>query len=210
MERLAYERDEKRGVDFVAALDFASSEGYLLLKAKKQTDYIQAVDSAHGGVAVFQDGIFVAQLDYLLPEGARQNVIGRINLLGRERCELSMDRNRIFWTKDQLDVIKQRIRHGLVDVVDQFMTAVEGQAMPESTRTSIINHLAIFFDFNTVDDTMYARIPQPIRTILDKRFRDFIRVHYAHTHSSDGLPGADEYRQGWHQQILESFIRKAG
>jgi len=57
---------------------------------------------------------------------------------------------------------------------------------------------------------MYARIPRSIRTILDKRFRDFIRVHYSHTHPSDGLPGGDEYRQGWHQQILESFIRKAG
>ena len=210
MEKLAYERDEKRGIDFVASLDFVSSEGHLLLKAKKQTDYIQAIESAHGGVAVFQDGIFVVQLDDLLPEGARQNVIGRINLLGRERCELSMDRNRIFWTKDQLDTIKRCIRHGLVTVVEQFMTAVDGQAMPESTRTSIINHLAIFFDFNTVDDAMYARIPRSIRMILDKRFRDFIRVHYAHTHPSDGLPGGDEYRQGWHQQILESFIRKAG
>ena len=127
MERLAYDRDERRGVDFVAALDFDSSEGYLLLKAKKQTDYIQGVESAHGGVAVFQDGIFVTQLDNLLPEGARQNVIGRINLLGRERCELSMDRNRIFWTKNQLNTIKRRIRHGLVSVVDQFMTAIEGK-----------------------------------------------------------------------------------
>jgi len=210
MERLAYDRDEKRGVDFVAALDFVSSEGYLLLKAKKQTDYIQAVESAHGGIAVFQDGIFVTQLDTLLPEGARQNVIGRINLQGQERCELSMDRNRIFWSKHQLDTIKQRIRHGLVDVVDQFMAAVDGQDMPENTRTSIINHLAIFLDFNTVDDDMYDRIPRPIRAIVDKRFRDFIRVHYAHTHPSGGLPGGDEYRQNWQQHILESFIRKAG
>ncbi len=210
MERLAYERDEKRGVDFVASLDFVSSEGYLLLKAIKQTDYIQAVESAHGGIAVFQDGIFVTQLDSLLPEGARQNVIGRINLLGQERCELSMDRNRIFWTENQLNAIKRRIRHGLVAVVDQFMTAVDGQDMPESTRTSIINHLAIFFDFNTVDDDMYDRIPRPIRTIIDKRFRDFIRVHYAHTHPSDGLPGGDEYGQGWQQHVLESFVRKAG
>jgi hypothetical protein len=210
MERLAYERDERRGVDFVASLDFVSSEGYLLLKAIKQTDYIQAVESAHGGIAVFQDGIFVTQLDSLLPEGARQNVIGRINLLGQERCELSMDRNRIFWTENQLNAIKRRIRHGLVAVVDQFMTAVDGQDMPESTRTSIINHLAIFFDFNTVDDDMYDRIPRPIRTIIDKRFRDFIRVHYAHTHPSDGLPGGDEYGQGWQQHVLESFVRKAG
>jgi Histidine kinase-, DNA gyrase B-, and HSP90-like ATPase len=210
MEQLAYERDEKRGVDFVTSLDFASSEGYLLLKAKKQTDYIQAVESAHGGVAVFQDGIFVVQLDDLLPEGARQNVIGRINLLGRERCELSMDRNRIFWTKDQLGTIKRRIRHGLVAVVGQFMTAVDGQAMPESTRTSIINHLAIFFDFNTVDDAMYDRIPGPIRTIIDKRFRDFIRVHYAHSHRSERLPGGDEYGQRWQQRVLASLMRKAG
>jgi len=210
MERLAYERDEKRGVDFVASLDFANSEGYLLLKAIKQTDYIQAVESAYGGVAVFQDGIFVSQLDSLLPEGARQNVIGRINLLGRERCELSMDRNRIFWTERQLNTIKKRIRHGLVDIVDQFMTTVDGQEMPENTRTSIINHLAIFFDFNTVDDAMYERIPRPVRDIIDKRFRDFIRVHYAHSHPSGGLPGGDEYGQGWQQHILESFMRKAG
>jgi hypothetical protein len=209
MEQLAYERDERRGVDFVAALDFLDSEGYLLLKARKQTDYIQAVEIAHGGIAVFQDGIFVSQLDTLFPEGARQNVIGRINLLGRERCELSMDRNRIFWTEHQLNAIKRRIRHGLVDIVDQFMTAVDRQEMPENTRTSIINHLAIFFDFNTVDDAMYDRIPRPVRDIIDKRFRDFIRVHYAHTHPSDGLPGGDEYGQGWQQQILASFMRKA-
>jgi len=210
MERLAYERDERRGVDFVASLDFVNSEGYLLLKAIKQTDYIQAVETASGGIAVFQDGIFVSQLDSLLPEGARQNVIGRINLLGRERCELSMDRNRIFWSERQLNTIKKLIRHGLVDVVDQFMTTVDGQDIPESTRTSIINHLAIFFDFNTVDDDMYGRIPQPIRAIIDKRFRDFIRVHYAHTRPSEGLPGGDEYGQVWQQHVLESFMRKAG
>lgn len=210
MERLPYECDRKRGVDFVASLAFASSEGYLLLKAKKQTDYIQAVESAHGGIAVFQDGIFVTQLDNLLPEGARQNVIGRINLLGRERCELSMDRNRIFWTEDQLNAIKQCIRHGLADVVDQFMTAVDGQAMPENTRASIISHLAIFFDFNTVDDDMHERIPRPIRTVIDKRFRDFIRVHYAHTDRSGRLPGGDEYAQRWQRHVLESLMRRAG
>jgi hypothetical protein len=121
-----------------------------------------------------------------------------------------MDRNRIFWTEDQLNAIKQRIRHGLVDVVDQFMTAVDGQAMPENTRASIINHLAIFFDFNTVDDDMHERIPRPIRRIIDKRFRDFIRVHYAHTDRSGRLPGGDEYGQRWQRHVLESLMRRAG
>lgn len=209
-ERFAYARDPKRGVDFVAPLDFESSEGCLLLKAKKHTTYIQAVDSAHGGIAIFQDGIFVTQLDSLLPEGARQNVIGRINLLGRERCELSMDRNRIFWTEDQLRTIKKRIRHGLVTAVDQFMTTVDAQDIPENTRQSIVNHLSIFFDVNTVDDLMYARIPRSIRDKIDKRFRDFIRVHYAHSAPSGPLPAEDEYTQGWQQRILETFRRQAG
>ena len=210
MEAMAYPRDERRGVDFVARLDFVHSEGYLLLKATKQTDYIQAVESAHGGIAVFQDGIFVTQSDALLPEGARQNVIGRINLMGQERCELSMDRNRIFWTDEQLGAIKKRIRYGLVDAVAQFMAALARQPPPDNTLNSIVNHLAIFFDVNVVDDLMYARMPEPIRAVVAKRFRDFIRVHYAHARASDGLPGGDEYHQNWQQTVLESFIRKSG
>ena len=210
MEKLAYPQNSRRRVDFVAPLKFNSSEGYLLLKAKQQTEYIQGLESAHGGIAIFQDGIFVTQLDQLLPEGARQNVIGRINLLGPERCELSMDRNRIFWTEEQLNAIKKTILHGLANVTGQFMNAVDGQAMPQNTRKSIINHLSIFFDINRIDDEMYAQIPEPIRAIVKKRFRDFIRIHYAHTRGRNDVPGGDEYNQKWQQRILVSFIRKAG
>jgi hypothetical protein len=209
-ERLAYERDGRRGVDFVTDLDMGTSEGCLLLKAVKQTDHIQGVEKALGGIAVFQDGIFVTQLDSLLPEGARQNVIGRINLLGRERCELSMDRNRIFWSQEQLGEIKRRIHHGLATAVDQFMSEVEGQDMPDGTRRSIVNQLAVFFDIHQVDDAMHARLPQAIRAVLEKRFRDFIRIHYTHTRPSQGGPGEEEYRQRWQRPILESLSRKAG
>jgi hypothetical protein len=121
-----------------------------------------------------------------------------------------MDRNRIFWTDEQLQGIKQKIRYGLTDVVAQFMAAVDGQSPPETTRSSIVNQLAIFFDFNTVDDTMMARLPDPIGAIVAKRFRNFIRIHYAHSRGMQALPGSDEYTQKWQQRILESFLRKAG
>jgi hypothetical protein len=208
-EPLAYATDPQRGTAFAAALDFEHSQGHLLVKAVKQTDYIQGVEPAHGGIAVFQDGIFVTQLDSLLPEGARQNVIGRINLLGPERCELSMDRNRIFWKKHQLDDVKRRIHHALVSLVDQFVAALDAQEIPETLRTAIINQLSIFFDINALDDAMVEVLPAPIKAVIEKRFRDFIRIHYRHTRPADGIPGGDEYGQRWQRTIMESFRRRA-
>ncbi len=209
MEALAYERDGNRGTAFVAALDLPASEGYLLLQAKKQTSYIQGLEPAHGGVSIFQDGIFVTQVENLLPEGARQHVIGRINLEGADKCELSMDRNRIFWSEDRFQQIKRAVRRALVNVVDRFTAAVEEQEAPELTRNSIINQLAVFFDFNEVDDEIYTRLPPAIRQKIEKRFRDFVRIHFAHAMKSAGRPAADGYNEAWQQAILDGF-RKRG
>lgn len=68
----------------------------------------------------------------------------RINLVGRDKYELSIDRNRIFWKPDQLQNLKRLIRHGLVDVANQLMTAVKAQEVSVNTLNSIVNHLAIF------------------------------------------------------------------
>ena len=140
MEQLAYDTDESAGTVFVAPLKFQESEGYVRLGAKKNGTSIFALESADGGVSVFQDGIFVTQLGSLLPEGARQNVVTRINLVGRDKCELSMDRNRIFWKPDQLQNIKRLIRHGLVDVANQLMIGAQGPGSvgqhPEQHRQS--------------------------------------------------------------------------
>ncbi|NNL76645.1 MAG: hypothetical protein HKO68_09960, partial [Desulfobacterales bacterium] len=110
-EKLAYDRDQKAGTVFVAPLKFPESEGYVRLGAQKNGTNIFALESADGGVSVFQDGIFVTQVSALLPEGARQYVVARINLMGQDKCELSMDRNRMFWTTEQLQNIKKVIRH---------------------------------------------------------------------------------------------------
>ena len=209
MEQMSYDTGDRWGIDFVATLGFTDSDGYLLLRAKKQTDYIQAVEGAMGGISIFQDGIFVTQVDTLLPEGARANVVGRINLLGEERCELSMDRNRIFWTDVQLRGLKRIIRHGLVAAVNRFVAAVDSQSAPENTRRSIVQHLAIFFDFNEIDDAMHARLCEPIRAIVDKRFRDFLRIHFAHALKTRRPLEADGYSESWQQQIIDAFARRS-
>jgi hypothetical protein len=207
-EPLSYAAGRMDDGDVVAPIDFADAEGYVYLGLKLHDGRIFALESASGGVSVFQDGIFVTQDDSLLPEGARQNVVGRINLKGRDKCELSMDRNRLFWTGNQKHRIRQHVRMALADVANQVMDQVHGQDTPERTRTSIINHLAIFFDFGDVDDAVHDRLCRPLQKVIDKRFRDFVRVHFAHTRSKAGVPDADGYGERWQRRVLATFAPK--
>ncbi len=207
-EKLSYEDPTTAHIDFVASLNFSSSHGYLLLRAIKHGKHILAVDSALGGVSVFQDGIFVKQVKTLLPEAARGNVVGRINLRGSEKCALSMDRNRIFWTDEQLVSIKKIVRHGLVSAINRFMAAVQAQNSDISTQRSIVNHLSSFIDFNEVDDDMHHRLCDPIQKVIEKRFRDFVRVNFAHTLKSKGVGEESAgYSESWQQGILKTFVR---
>ena len=118
-----------------------------------------------------------------------------------------MDRNRIFWTGDQLRRIKRGIRHGLVDLANQLMAQLQLQSPPEDTFNSVVNHLAIFFDFSDVDDQMHGRLCEPVRTVVEKRFRGFVRIHFAHALRTAGIPEAEGYGERWQQEILASFVR---
>ena len=206
-EQLAYNTIKSAGPVFLAPLNFKDSEGYVRLGAKNLGDHIHALETASGGVSVFQDGIFVTQVASLLPEGARQHVVTRINLMGQDKCELSMDRNRMFWTADQLQHIKKVIRYGLVDVANQLMTAVQSQEVPENTLQSIVNNLAIFFDFSDVDDVMYDQLCDPLRRFVEKRFRDFVRISFSQKQRASGTVEADGYNEAWQRKVLESFAR---
>ncbi len=208
-EKLAYQTDKGSGRDFLTILEFQDAEGYLFLKAKQNLHCLYGLEPASGGVSIFQDGIFITQTNSLLPEGARKNIIGRINLTGKDRCELSMDRNRIFWTARQLNMIKRTIRLGIVDLVNQLLEDMLKHPPPAATKQSLINNLAVFFDFNEMDDEMFNRLEQPIRKITAKRFRDFIRVNFAHTQKQQQIPEADGYGEKWQQQILETFAEKS-
>ena len=204
-EQLSYENPKTAEIDFIAPLAFKNSEGYLLLRAMKHMGKIFSIETAKGGVAVFQDGIFVTQTDSLLPEGARQSVIGRINLKGADKCALSMDRNRIFWTDSQQLNIKRTIRMGLADAANRFIEAVREQDVESQTRQSLVNNLSIFFDFNEVDDPMFQLLCEPIRKVVEKRFRNFLRIHFAHNLRTDGLAEAEGYGQQWQQRIIASL-----
>lgn len=206
-EPLAYDTAKSAGPVFLAPLEFKDAEGYVRLGAKILGDHIHALETASGGVSVFQDGIFVTQIASLLPEGARQHVVTRINLMGRDKCELSMDRNRMFWTVDQLQHIKKVIRYGLVDVANQLMSAVENQDVPQNTLNSIVNNLAIFFDFSDLDDVMYDRLCEPLRRKVEKRFRDFVRLSFSQKQRAGGTVEADGYNEAWQRSVLQSFVK---
>lgn len=206
-EQLAYDTAKSAGPVFLAPLNFQDSEGYVRLGTKNLGDHIHALETASGGVSVFQDGIFVTQIATLLPEGARQHVVTRINLMGQDKCELSMDRNRMFWTSDQLQHIKKVIRYGLVDVANQLMTRVQTQEVPANTLQSIVNNLAIFFDFSDVDDGMYDQLCEPLRRKVEKRFRDFVRISFAQRQRTNGTVEADGYNETWQRKVLESFAK---
>jgi hypothetical protein len=206
-EQLAYNTTKTAGPVFLANLNFKDSEGYVRLGAKNLGDHIHALETASGGVSVFQDGIFVTQIASLLPEGARQHVVTRINLMGQDKCELSMDRNRMFWTAEQLQNIKKVIRYGLVDVANQLMTAVQSRDVPVNTLQSIVNNLAIFFDFSDVDDLMYDQLCEPLRKVVEKRFRDFVRISFSQKLRASGAVEADGYNEGWQRRVLGSFIK---
>ncbi len=206
-EQLAYDTANSSGTVFVAPLKFSQSEGYVRLGTKNYDTGIHALESASGGVSIFQDGIFVTQDSSLLPEGARQYIVARINLAGQDKCELSMDRNRMFWTADQQKNLKMNLRHGMADVANQLMAKIQAQDVHVNTLNSIINHLAIFFDFSEVDDAIYNRLCDPIRRKVEKRFRDFVRINFAHTRRKNGIAEADGYSELWQQQVLESFVK---
>ena len=55
---------------------------------------------------------------------------------------------------------------------------------------------------------MHAKLYPPIRKVVEKRFRDFVRVHFAHTLRREGIPEADDYNERWQQTILESYVHK--
>jgi hypothetical protein len=208
-EKLAYDKNYTPDCIFLARLDFIGSEAYLFLKAKRNLNTLYALDSAKGGISIFQDGIFVTQTADLLPEGARQNVIGRINLSGKDRCELSMDRNRIFWTEQQLQNIKRKIRLGMVDLANQILEDTRMMNPALTIESSLITHLSIFFDFNKIDDEMYYLLAKPVRKIVAKRFRDFIRINFAHTGKQNNVPEADDYGEKWQREILASFTKRS-
>jgi hypothetical protein len=41
--------------------------------------------------------------------------------------------------------------------------------------------------------------------VVEKRFRDCVRVNFPHARSSGRIPEADGYNEDWQQRLLASF-----
>jgi len=212
-ESLSYDDEIRWGTKFTTKLEFESSQGYLLLRVLENHQYIYDMESCRGGVSIFQDGIFITQVDYLLPDSAGEYVIGRLNLVGDEKCELSMDRNRLLWNKDQMARTKKRVLKGLVKIVNRLLETLAGQLPPENIQRNIIVKVASFFDFNTVDDSIYDALNKDICMQVEDQFRRFFKIHHSRFDLRHKPHGADSNAHGyiyrWQQRVIDGYKEKA-
>ena len=211
-ESLNYDDEIRWGTKFCTRLDFETSEGYLLLKVKENYEYIYDLESSRGGVSIFQDGIFITQVDYLLPDSAHEYVIGRLNLVGDEKCELSMDRNRLLWRKGQMAQVKKRVLTGLATIVNQLLDTSAQQSPPENIQRNILQKVGAFFDFNEVDDTLYQSLYRDICKLVADQFRRFIRIHHSRydlLHNPAGIDADSHgYIHRWQKRVIEGYKEK--
>ena len=199
-EPMDYAEEIRWGTKFTAKLDYHSSRGYLLLCVIENSEYIYDLESSRGGISILQDGIFITQVDHLLPENARNYIIGRLNLVGEEKCELSMDRNRIYWGKGQLAQTKNRIMAGIVTIANRLMVSVAQQSIPENIDQNLTRKLALFFDFNDVDDTVYDNLNRKLRIMVEDKL-EF--VHQGQPLPVRSLPTQAERRRQLARILLQ-------
>lgn len=211
-ESLNYDEEIHWGTKFTTKLGFENSQGYLLLRVKENHQYIYDLESSKGGVSIFQDGIFITQVEYLLPDSAGQYIIGRLNLVGDEKCELSMDRNRLLWKKDQMVQTKKRVLMGIVTIVNRLMETSSEQSPPDDIQRNIIQKMASFFDFNEVDDAIYDSLNKEISALVEDQFRRFIRIHHSRydlLHSPDSKASSSHgYIYRWQQRVIDGYKEK--
>ena len=210
-EPMDYDEEIRWGKKFTAKLDYRRSRGFLLLRVLENSEYIYDLESSQGGVSIFQDGIFITQVDYLLPENARGYIVGRLNLVGDEKCELSMDRNRVYWGKDQLAQTKKRVLSGMVTIANRLMEALAQQPVPENAGQNLTRKLASFFDFNDVDDRVHGNLCRNLRAMVEDRFQLFVRANrYQFDLSRRKLGEGDNshgYYFNWQQRLIDDLKR---
>jgi hypothetical protein len=196
--------------NFPAHIRLPNSKGYLLLRTRGNQGALWDLESSVGGLSIFQDGIFVTQVEYLLPQKARKYVVGRINLIGTDRCTLSMDRNRIFWPEKQLQRFRYAILHSIAVSAGHLLDVFEKTDDASVSRRKVIQKIADFFDISDVDDALFDALHEQIREILRQRFHAFLRTSISRV----DLVGSDfvsiTETHGFHYQWQKSVIDNIG
>jgi len=197
--------------NFPARIRLPNSEGYLLLRTRGNQGIIWDLESSVGGLSIFQDGIFVTQVEYLLPQTARKYVVGRINLIGADKCTLSMDRNRIFWPEEQLRRFRYAALHSIAVSSGYLLDAFEKQNDPPDSRRKIIRKIADFFDVTDVDDAIFDTLHEQIREILQLRFRSFVRTCISKADLVDMnfvlITESHGFHYQWQRTVIDNIAR---
>ena len=197
--------------NFPAHIRLPNSKGYLLLRTRGNQGALWDLESSVGGLSIFQDGIFVTQVEYLLPQKARKYVVGRINLIGSDRCTLSMDRNRIFWPEKQLQRFRYAILHSIAVSAGHLLDVFEKTEDASVSRRKVIQKIADFFDISDVDDALFDALHEQIREILRQRFHAFLRTSISRV----DLVGSDfvsitethGFHYRWQKKVIDNIAR---
>ena len=211
-EPMDYSEEHLYGTKFVARLNYHTSRGYLLLRVLENYQYIYDLDTAQGGISVFQDGIFIDQVQHLLPDSAAAFITGRINLVGDEKCELSMDRNHLYWSKEQLAATRHSVMMGVVTLVNELLAKTDEQPLPDNVRGNLHTKLASFFDFNDVDDAIFDSLNADIRRRVREKFRLFVRANRFQfdlaRHRKSNADNSHGYVQQWQKGVIDRLMHK--
>jgi hypothetical protein len=193
-------------LNFPARIRLPNSKGYLLLRTRGNPGTIRDLESSVGGLSIFQDGIFVTQVEYLLPSKARKYVVGRINLIGADKCTLSMDRNRIFWPEEQLRQFRYAMLHSIAVSAGHLLDVFEKQDDLPDSRRKIIQKISDFFDVTDVDDALFDALHEQIQEILRLRFHAFVRTSISRADLVDANFVSITESHGFHYQWQKTLI----
>ncbi|MCF8108537.1 MAG: ATP-binding protein [Desulfohalobiaceae bacterium] len=199
------------GRTFSASLPIAPSQGYLQVRTRGTDDRTYGLNKASGGMSIFQDGIFVTQIEQLLPPKARGYVVGRINLLGRHRCELSMDRNRIFWPQDQLRFFRQAVLQGIARATARMLQEMEQQSAAREVRRQMEHTVTSFFDVSTTDDSLFKILHPEIQKLLRQSFRSLLRTSLSKADSPgrdvSDLAAEHGFQYQWQKDVAAAMVQ---
>ena len=210
-EKLDFFDSSPSMLNFPAPIHLPNSKGNLLLRTRGTQGTLWDLEASVGGLSIFQDGIFVTQVEYLLPQKARRYVVGRINLIGTDRCTLSMDRNRIFWPEKQLQRFRYAVLHSIAVSAGHLLDAFGKQDDTAANRRKIIQKIADFFDVTDVDDALHNSLHEEIQEILQQRFRAFMRTCVSRVDlvSADfvSITESHGFHHEWQKAVLDNTVR---
>lgn len=144
-------------------IDFFGSEGYIAMKISWNAElvgYSQNMEECD--FHIFQDGIYVCNEPELLPRWCSANLIGRVNLTGNERLELSISRNAVIRGSQTYIHTREIILESVLNLWESVLAKVAEEIESKANRYFLISKL----------------VKSSIKISDDDNIRNLLRKHY--------------------------------